>query len=85
MTMDQESISKRWDEYSHSGKIDRQFAKHTADLVKRYKVMKIDEQIFFNNKKINSNSSDKDIMELMKLNKELQAERKAVLSHDETI
>lgn len=85
MTMDQESISKRWDEYAHSGKIDKQIAKHTADLVKRYKVMKIDEQISFNNKKINSNSSDKEIMDLMKLNKELQQERKAVLSHDETI
>ena len=83
VSMEQESISKRWDEFSHSGKIDRQIVKHTADVVKRYKIFKIDEHIAENNKRIKSVTDENTIMELMMLNKELQAERKAVLNHDE--
>jgi len=83
MSIGQVTISKRWDELSHSGKIDKQFAKHTCDVVKKYKIMKIDEQVEANNKKINSVTDEKALMELMKLNNELQTERKAVLSYDE--
>ena len=83
LSIEEESISKRWDEYSHSGKINKQIEKHTADIIKRFKIMKIDEQIADNNKKIKSDSDDNHIMELMRLNKELQLERKSVLSHDE--
>ena len=68
---------------THTGKINKQIEKHTADIIKRFKIMKIDEQIADNNKKIKSDSDDNHIMELMRLNKELQLERKSVLSHDE--
>lgn len=83
MSIGQVTISKRWDELSHSGKIDKQFAKHTCDVVKKYKIMKIDEQVEANNIKIKSVTDEKSLMELMKLNNELQTERKAVLSYDE--
>ena len=45
--------------------------------------MKIDEQVELNNKKIKTVTDENILMELMKLNNELQNERKAAMNYDE--
>lgn len=78
LALNNEAISKKWDELTHSGKIELDMIKYTEDLVRQYRMKKIDEQIKTNNKKMSETSDEAQIVELMKYNSELQNEKKLI-------
>lgn len=80
VSFDHEPISKKWDELTHSGKIEINFVQYTRDLIKNFKLRKIDEQIKSNNAIMSSVSNENQILELMKMNSDLQKEKKMILS-----
>lgn len=75
----EEAISKRWDTYHSDGEIKIDLDKYVDDILKRYKLQKIDEQIKETNNKISELSDEAEMIELMKEIKELQEEKKILL------
>jgi DNA primase len=69
-------IDKKWDSLSSSGKIEKFPVLQTIDTIRKYQLMKIDEQIKANNLKIENLGSDPEVINLMKANKELSNEKK---------
>ncbi len=69
-------ISDSWHERDSSGRVEKNPVKYADDTIKKYQIIKIDEQIYINNKKIENIDNDEDLIELMKLNEELQKEKK---------
>jgi len=78
----EESISKRWDEVHHDGEIKVDLNKYVDDILKRYKLQKINEQIKETNTKISEISDEAEQIELMKEIKELQEEKKILLNEN---
>jgi DNA primase len=78
----EESISKRWDEVHHDGGIKIDLNKYVDDILKRYKLQKINEQIKETNAKISELSDEAEQIELMKEIKELQEEKKILLNEN---
>lgn len=75
-----ESISHKWDEYSLSGKIEKDTLEHAKDTVKKFLIFQIEQQIKINNQII-ANSKDEHLhIELLKRNQELQEEKKILLN-----
>lgn len=69
-------ISSSWDKRSSSGKIAKDPLKSMQDTIKKYQLMKIDEQIRINDSKIENLGNDPEIINLMKANDELRGEKK---------
>ena len=69
-------ISTSWDKRSSSGKIAKDPVQSTLDTIKKYQLMKIDEQIRINDSKIENLGNDPEIINLMKANNELRGEKK---------
>ncbi len=69
-------IDKKWDSLSSSGKIEKFPVLQTIDTIRKYQLMKIDEQIKANNLKIENLGNDPEVINLMKANKELSNEKK---------
>lgn len=78
----EESISKRWDEVHHDGGIKIDLNKYVDDILKRYKLQKINEQIKETNAKISELSDEAEQIELLKEIKELQEEKKILLNEN---
>lgn len=76
----EESISKKWEEIHHDGRMEVDLLKYTDDILRIYKVNKLEEQIKANNSIISGSADEAQIMELLKVNKELQKEKKTLLS-----
>lgn len=69
-------ISPTWDKRSSSGKIEKDPLKYASDTIRKYQLMKIDEQIKRNDSKIENLGNDPEIINLMKANEELRNEKK---------
>lgn len=80
LSLNQEAISKKWNEFNHDGDIEFDLIQYTHDVVKKYRIKKIDSLIKKNNQQIASISDEELILELMKENRELQEEKKLILS-----
>lgn len=76
----EEVISKRWDKVHHDGKITVDIEKYADDLIRKYKLQKLDEQIRRVNREITELTDDNSVIELMKEVKELQNEKKSLLT-----
>ncbi|MEN8194707.1 MAG: DNA primase, partial [Bacteroidota bacterium] len=76
LALNQEAISKKWDAYYESGKVELNLAQKTKDVVKKYRIARIDEMIRKNNNYIATHDDDEKIIELMKENKEMEAQKK---------
>ncbi|MDZ7763156.1 MAG: hypothetical protein U5K00_01840 [Melioribacteraceae bacterium] len=76
----EEVISKRWDKVHHDGKITVDIEKYADDLIRKYKLQKLDEQIRRVNQEITELTDDNSVIELMKEVKELQNEKKSLLT-----
>ena len=59
--------------------------KYTKDIVLKFKLFRIDQQIKDNHNKIDSADKEKDILQLMISNKELEKEKKALMENFEKI
>ena len=75
-TLGDHQISTTWDKMSSSGKVAKDPLKYTQDIIKKYQLMKIDDQIKSNDLKIENLGNDPEIINLMKANDELRNEKK---------
>lgn len=72
-------ISSNWDKKSSSGKIEVDLKQLSTDIINKYQILKIDEQIKSNEIKILNLADDKEVIELMKTNDELRKEKSLLL------
>jgi DNA primase len=75
LSLKEYQISNNWHERSTTGKIEKDLLTQTKDLIKKYQLLKIDEQILENNSKIENLDDDPAVIELLKLNDELRKEK----------
>ncbi|NOX66793.1 MAG: DNA primase [Chlorobi bacterium] len=75
----QEPISKRWDDHYESGKIELNAIQKAEDVVKRYRINRIDNMIRKNNNFIATHDDDEKIIDLMKENHELEVQKKLII------
>ena len=80
LTMDNDAISKKWEERSANGTLKKDSIEYAIELVKNYRLFNIAQEIKFNNERISEGVDDVELLELMERNKELQAEKKTVQS-----
>lgn len=80
LSLNQEAISKKWNDLNHDGDIEFDLIQYTYDVVKKYRVKKIDSLIKQNNQQIAAIDDEGLILELMRENKELQEEKKLILT-----
>lgn len=73
-----DSISKKWDDLSIEGEIEKDSFKYAVDTIKNFRIFRIDEQIKLNNRQISNSSNEAEHLELFKLNKELMEEKKTL-------
>jgi len=76
-----ESISSKWDDFSSTGKIEKNNLKHAFDLTKKISLRSLEDEISIVNDKINSSTDDSEIVELLRENKVLM-ERKKILFNE---
>ena len=79
IALDQDSISKKWDDHYESGKIEMNMVQKAEDVVRKYRIARIDEMIRKNNNFIATHDNDEKIIELMKENRELEMEKKLII------
>jgi len=77
-SINEESISRRWEERSHNGKIELKLLQQTKDLIKKYRKNKIDEQIKLNIQKIATLEDEENKILLLKENNELYEQIKLI-------
>jgi DNA primase len=80
LTMADEAISKKWDEFSYNGKIEKDTYEHAAATVRNYRVFQIDLQIKHLNQIIAESKNEELAIEMMKNIKELQEEKRSLLT-----
>jgi hypothetical protein len=73
-------ISPIWEKRSNNGKIKKDPLKYTLDTLKRYKILKIDNQIKNNDQQIETLGNDPEVINLMKLNDNLRNEKKLLIN-----
>jgi DNA primase len=79
LTLSDETISKKWDEFSYSGKIEKDTLEHATEIVRNFHLYQIDQQIKLNNQFISDSKDERLHLEMMKRNKELYEEKKSLL------
>ncbi len=77
ITLGEYQISSTWDDRSSSGKIERDPIKYAKDTIRKYQLIKIDEQIRANDNKIENLGNDPEVINLMKENDDLRKEKNA--------
>lgn len=75
-----ETISKKWDEISYNGKIEKDTIEYAIHTVTYFLVNQIEQQIKINNHIIEESKDERLHLELLKRNNELQDEKRALLS-----
>lgn len=78
LTMTDESISKKWDDFSFSGKIEKDTIDYARETVNNFLIYQIERQIKINNKIIENSKDEKLHIELLIQNKDLQEEKKTI-------
>lgn len=69
-------ISESWHDRDSSGRVEKDPMNYAKDTLKKYQILKINEQILINNSKIETAGNDEEILELMMLNEDLRNEIK---------
>lgn len=75
-----DTISKKWDEISYNGKIEKDTIEYAMNTVTVFLVNQIEEQIRSNNKIISESKDERLHLELLKRNIELLEEKKSLLN-----
>jgi DNA primase len=78
ITIDDYSLSPNWDEYTVNKIKETSSKKYVTDLIIKLKQIKIEEQIKINRKLIDEASSPEEELNLLKLNNELELEKKKI-------
>ncbi|MCX7797758.1 MAG: DNA primase [Melioribacter sp.] len=79
LTLDDNPISYKWNEYSLNGKIERDTIDYARETVIKFLVHQIEEQIRINNEIIGNTKDEHLQIELLQKNKELLEEKKLLL------
>jgi hypothetical protein len=79
LTLADDSISRKWDELSFNGKIEKDTFEHAVDTVRSFQIFQIDEEIKQNNKRSSESKDERLQYELLLRNRELQDDKKAIL------
>ena len=79
IALNQDAISKKWDEHYESGKVEMNPLPKTIDVVKKFRIARINDMIKENNRYIATHDDDEKIIELMKENKEMEIQKKLIL------
>ncbi|KUO59745.1 hypothetical protein APF79_08455 [bacterium BRH_c32] len=79
LLFNEEEISPKWSELSHNGEIKKDKIEYAIDSIRRFKVNRINEQLFELNKKISETSDSQAIYELMKSIKDLEDEKRSLM------
>jgi DNA primase len=85
ITFEPHSISTNWEERNPGITPEMILQKYTKDIVLKFKLFNIDQQIKDNHNKIDSADKEEDILQLMISNKELEKEKKALMENFEKI
>lgn len=78
ITFDKYSISKTWDELNPVFEDEKLFYKFALDTIKNFKIAKIEEKIAANHERIELADSEKERLQIMKKNMELEKEKKRI-------
>lgn len=79
LTLADDSISRKWDELSFNGKIEKDTFEHAVDTVRSFQIFQIEEEIKQNNKRSSESKDERLQYELLLRNRELQDDKKAIL------
>lgn len=79
LTMNNDSISKRWEKADKGVNPETLFSKHAYETVKKFRIKKIDAKIQENNRQLSQTQDETEIMNLMKAIKELNNEKRQLL------
>ena len=85
ITFEPHSISTNWEERNPGMTPEKILQKFTKDIVLKFKLFKIDQQIKENHNKIKSADKEEDVLQWMVSNKELEEEKKALKENFEEI
>ncbi|MFH1194236.1 MAG: DNA primase [bacterium] len=80
MVFSGESISKKWEERTASGVIEKDSFKHAYDTIKKYRIEKVNEHIKRITTDILKTKDEHELFDLMKKNEELNQEKKKILN-----
>lgn len=75
LAIDTDAISKRWDNYSHTDKIELDMLQYTQDIIKNYKLNQVESMIKENNRRIEESNDEEETLKLLKFNDELYEEK----------
>lgn len=81
LTLEDRTISKKWDDFSFNGKIDKDTIEYAKDTVRNFLLFQKDLEIEENIKIISESKDERLHIELLKRNKELYEEKNEILSH----
>lgn len=79
LTLSDESISKKWDDLSFTGKIEKDTFEHAVETVRSFQIFQIEEEIKRNNQIMSDSKDERLHIELLQRNRELQDDRKSLL------
>jgi DNA primase len=85
ITFEPHSISTNWEERNPGMTSEMILQKYTKDIILKFKLFKIDQQIKDNHNKIDSTDKEEDVLQLMVSNKELEEEKKTLKENFEEI
>ena len=72
-------ISSNWDKMSNTGKVEKDPLKYATDTLRKYQILKIDNMIKDNDRRIEALGNDPEVLELMKSNDELRKKKKIIM------
>lgn len=78
LTLDKYSVSNQWENIAQADDAPKRKMKYARDLLIKFKLQKIDEQISSNHKLLEENDNEKTNLEIMTNNKELEKEKKRI-------
>ncbi|MEW5841986.1 MAG: DNA primase [Bacteroidota bacterium] len=84
LTLADETISKKWDELSYNGKIEKDSFEHAVETVKTFQLFEIDREIKENNRMMEQSKDERLHMEMMNRNKELLEKKKVLFVKNNT-
>ena len=83
LSLNQEVISPKHGEELISPEVTKKILiQHSKDVVKKFKIMRINKQITANNKRLSDTDLNKEIIEILKENKELEDEIKLIRTEE---
>lgn len=80
LTLADEIISKKWNEFSYNGKIEKDTLEHAVEMVRSFQLYEIDREIKENNQLIAQSKDEGLHIEMMRRNKDLQEKKKILLT-----